>query len=59
MDRPESTHTDSSRKQRTKGIPSTGVAVLNAQTEAIASYVYDYIGILDIETMEMGKLIDY
>ena len=55
MDRPESTHTDSSRKQKTKGIPSTGVAVLNAQTEAIASYVYDYVGILDLDKMEMGK----
>jgi len=54
MDRPESTHTDSSRKQQTKGIPSTGVAVLNAQTEAIASYVYDYVG-LNQETEEIGK----
>tara|TARA_R100000664_G_scaffold34245_1_gene55682 strand:- start:4642 stop:6675 length:2034 start_codon:yes stop_codon:yes gene_type:complete len=54
MDRPESTHTDNTRKQQTKGIPSTGVAVLNAQTEAIATYVYDYIG-LNQETEEMGK----
>jgi len=54
MDRPESTHTDSSRKQQTKGIPSTGVAVLNAQTEAVATYVYDYVG-LNNETEEMGR----
>ena len=54
MDRPESTHTDNSRKQQTKGIPSTGVAVLNAQTEAVATYVYDYIGMND-ESGEMGK----
>ena len=54
MDRPENTHTDSSRKQKTKGIPSTGVAVLNAQIEAISSYVYDYIGV-NLETGEMGR----
>ena len=54
MDRPESTHTDNSRKQQTKGIPSTGVAVINAQTEAVATYVYDYIG-MNEETGEMGK----
>ena len=54
MDRPESTHTENSRKQKTKGIPSTGVAVLNAQTEAVASYVYDYVG-MNMETQEMGK----
>lgn len=54
MDRPESTHTDNSRKQKTKGIPSTGVAVLNAQTEAVASYVYDYVG-MNTDTQEMGK----
>ena len=54
MERPESTHTDSSRRQQTKGIPSTGVAVLNAQTESIASYVYDYVG-QNPETGEMGR----
>tara|TARA_R110000737_G_scaffold189437_2_gene211430 strand:+ start:1374 stop:3398 length:2025 start_codon:yes stop_codon:yes gene_type:complete len=54
MDRPESTHTENSRKQKTKGIPSSGVAVLNAQTEAVASYVYDYVG-CDSDTQEMGK----
>ena len=54
MDRPESTHTSNSRSQKTKGIPSTGVAVLNAQTEAVASYVYDHIGYNE-DTGEMGK----
>jgi hypothetical protein len=53
MDRPESTHTDSSRKQQTKGLPSTGAAVLNAQTEAVATYVYDYVGMT--EDGDMGR----
>ena len=34
-------------------VPMTG-AVLNAQTEAVASYVYDYIG-QNPETGEMGR----
>tara|TARA_R100000654_G_scaffold12146_1_gene26358 strand:+ start:2496 stop:4523 length:2028 start_codon:yes stop_codon:yes gene_type:complete len=54
MDRPESTHTSSSRTQKTKGIPSTGAAVLTAQAEAVSSYIYDHVGVNN-ETGEMGK----
>jgi len=54
MDRPESTHTDFSRKQVTKGIPGSGVAVINAQAEAVATYIYDHVG-LKSETGEIGK----
>ena len=44
MDRPESTHTDSSRKQKTKGIPGSGEAVINAQAEITQAYIYDHVG---------------
>ena len=54
MDRPESTHTDFSRKQVTKGIPGSGVAVINAQAEAVATYIYDHVG-LNTDTGEIGK----
>ena len=54
MDRPESTHTDFSRKQQTKGIPGSGVAVINAQAEAVATYIYDHVG-LKPDTGEVGK----
>ena len=54
MDRPESTHTDFSRKQVTKGIPGSGVAVINAQAEVVATYIYDHVG-LNMETGEVGK----
>jgi hypothetical protein len=54
MDRPESTHTDFSRKQQTKGIPGSGVAVINAQAEAVATYIYDHVG-LKPSTGEIGK----
>jgi len=54
MDRPESTHTSSSRAQKTKGIPSTGASVIAAQAEAVSSYVYDHVGI-NQETGEIGK----
>jgi len=55
MDRPEMTHTEWSKgKQKTKGIPGSGAAVINAQAEAIATYVYDHVGILP-ETGEMGR----
>lgn len=54
MDRPESTHTDFSKKQQTKGIPGTGVAVINAQAEAVATYIYDHVG-LKPDTGEIGK----
>jgi hypothetical protein len=54
MDRPESTHTDFSKKQQTKGIPGSGVAVINAQAEAVATYIYDHVGIKP-GTEEIGK----
>ena len=54
MDRPESTHTSSSRAQKTKGIPSTGASVIAAQAEAVSSYIYDHVGVND-ETGEMGR----
>tara|TARA_R110002074_G_scaffold87945_1_gene194039 strand:+ start:3282 stop:5351 length:2070 start_codon:yes stop_codon:yes gene_type:complete len=54
MDRPETTHTNSSRSQKTKGIPSSGEAVINAQAEAIDSYIYDNVGIHP-ETGEVGR----
>jgi len=54
MDRPESTHTNSSRTQKLKGIPSTGAAVINAHAEALATYIYDYVGI-NSETGEIGQ----
>ena len=54
MDRPESTHTDFSKKQVTKGIPGSGIAVINAQAEAVATYIYDHVG-LKPDTGEVGK----
>jgi hypothetical protein len=55
MDRPDMTHTEWSKgKQKTKGIPGSGAAVINAQAEALATYIYDYVG-LNLETGEMGK----
>jgi len=63
MDRPDTTHTEWSKgKQKTKGIPGSGVAVINSQAEAIASYIYDYVG-YNSDTGEIGscyfnKLLD-
>ena len=63
MDRPDTTHTEWSKgKQKTKGIPGSGTAVINAQAEAIASYIYDYVG-YNSDTGEIGscyfnKLLD-
>tara|TARA_R110002020_G_scaffold63770_7_gene169853 strand:- start:4822 stop:6906 length:2085 start_codon:yes stop_codon:yes gene_type:complete len=55
MDRPDMTHTEWSKgKQKTKGIPGSGAAVINAQAEALATYIYDYVG-LNLETGEMGR----
>ena len=55
MDRPEMTHTEWSRgKQKTKGIPGSGAAVINAQAEAIATYIYDHVG-MNTATGEMGR----
>ena len=55
MDRPEMTHTEWSKgKQKTKGIPGSGAAVINAQAEAIATYIYDHVGIVP-DTGEMGR----
>ncbi|MDB4335739.1 hypothetical protein OAA03_00600 [bacterium] len=55
MDRPDMTHTEWSRgKQKTKGIPGSGAAVINAQAEAIATYIYDHVG-YDAETGEIGR----
>ena len=55
MDRPEMTHTEWSKgKQKTKGIPGSGAAVINAQAEAIATYIYDHVGMI-ADTGEMGR----
>ena len=55
MDRPDMTHTEWSRgRQKTKGIPGSGAAVINAQAEAIATYIYDHVGIKS-DTGEMGR----
>ena len=55
MDRPDSTHSEWSKgKQKTKGIPGNGAAVINAQAEAIATYIYDHVG-ESSETGEMGR----
>jgi len=45
MVRPETTHTESSRKQTTKGIPTSGQVVINAIADSIQAYIYDNIGI--------------
>ena len=44
MDRPESTHTSNSKAQKTKGIPGSGEAVINAQAEITQAYIYDHVG---------------
>ena len=54
MVRPETTHTASSRKQKTKGIPTSGQVVINAIADSIQAYIYDNIGINSV-TGEMGK----
>ena len=54
MDRPEHTHTQSSKTQVTKGIPGNGEAVINAQAEVTQAYIYDNVG-LNHETGEMGN----
>jgi len=54
MVRPETTHTASSRKQTTKGIPTSGQVVINAIADSIQAYIYDNIGI-NPATGEMGK----
>lgn len=54
MERPESSHTSSSRKQKTKGIPSTGMAVINTQADLVQAYIYDNVGI-NRETGEVGE----
>mgnify|MGYP003133836301 FL=1 len=55
MDRPDMTHTEWSRgKQKTKGIPGSGAAVINAQAEAIATYIYDHVG-YNASTGEIGR----
>ena len=43
-----------SKKQVTKGIPGSGVAVINAQAEAVATYIYDHVG-LKPSTGEVGR----
>ena len=49
------THTEWSRgKQKTKGIPGSGAAVINAQAEAIATYIYDHVGYNAVQE----KLVD-
>lgn len=53
MERPESTHTSSSVNQKTKGIPSTGMAVINTQADLVQAYIYDNVGI-NRETNEIG-----
>ena len=54
MVRPETTHTASSRKQVTKGIPTSGQVVINAIADSIQAYIYDNIGINPV-TGDMGK----
>ena len=54
MVRPETTHTASSRKQTTKGIPTSGQVVINAIADSIQAYIYDNIGINAV-TEQMGK----
>ena len=54
MDRPEHTHTMTSRTQKTKGIPGSGEAVINAQAEVTQAYIYDHVG-FNYETGEIGK----
>ena len=54
MERPENTHTDYSRKQKTPGIPTTGAAVINAMADAIQAYIYDNVGINPL-TNEIGN----
>ena len=54
MERPENTHTKFSRgKQKERGIPANSQAVIQAQAEAVASYIYDYVG-YNLQTGEVG-----
>ena len=53
MDRPESTHTSNSKAQKTKGIPGSGEAVINAQAEITQAYIYDHVGYNE-ETGDVG-----
>ena len=53
MERPDSTHTNFSRGQKTKGIPSTGAAVINTQADIVQAYIYDNVG-TNHETGEIG-----
>ena len=54
MDRPESTHTDYSRRQKTPGIPTSGAAVINSMADAIQAYIYDNVGYNE-ETGDIGN----
>ena len=53
MERPESTHTSNTRSQKTKGIPGSGEAVINAQAEITQAYIYDHVG-YNYEKEKMG-----
>ena len=54
MERPENTHTKFSKgKQKERGIPANSQAVIQAQAEAVASYIYDYVG-YNTDTGEVG-----
>lgn len=57
MARPESTHTKFSKKQTEVGIPATGVAVANAIVDSIQSYVYDYVGLNEEDSI--GRVFFY
>ena len=54
MERPEVTHTEYSRKQKIKGIPTSGEVVVNSIIDAIQIYVYEAIG-YDQHTGEIGR----
>ena len=44
MQRPESTHTKFSRKQKEYGVPTTGKVVINAISDSVQAYIYDFVG---------------
>ena len=44
MQRPESTHTKFSRRQKEYGVPTTGKVVINAISDSVQAYIYDFVG---------------
>lgn len=54
MERPDNTHTKFSKsRQKERGIPANSQAVIQAQAEAVASYIYDYVG-YNLNTGKIG-----